>query len=99
MLWGAQEDKLSVVPINFEIVHIHATLDISNTCCYALDALNTVDLTCSFKGNIQFLVICMHHVWYAMVVTDVPQGSSVQGKQNGAKYTPLEDALFEQSWF
>ena len=34
-----------------------------------------------------------------MVVTDVPLEGSVQGKQNGAKYIPLGDALFEQSWF
>ena len=74
-------------------------LDVSNTCQYALHALNIVGLACSFKGNIQLLVICIHNVCYAMVVTDVPQGSSVQGKQDEAKYTRLEDALFEQSWF
>ena len=90
---------LSFIPIKFEIVHIHPTMDISNTCHYALNALNIVYLTCSFKGNIQLLVIYIHHVWYAMVVTDVSQGSSVHGKQYRAKYTSLEDSLFEQSWF
>ena len=56
-------------------------------------------LACSFKGNIQLLVIYIHNVCYAMVVRDVPQGNSVQGKQDEAKYTPLGDALFVQSWF
>ena len=33
-------------------------------------------MICSFKGNIWLLVNCIHHVWYAMVVTDVfPRGA------------------------